>query len=44
MAEEMIAMLQESYQNWKGKRLGGRRDKDLPDLTRVAGRAVSFKK
>ncbi|CAE7223635.1 kif4 [Symbiodinium sp. CCMP2592] len=37
MGEEMISMLQESYQSWKNKRLGGRRDKDLPDLTRVAG-------
>ncbi|CAK9018797.1 unnamed protein product [Durusdinium trenchii] len=37
MGEEMIAMMLESYQSWKTKRLGGRRDKDLPDLTRVAG-------
>jgi len=35
--EEMIAMMLETYAGWKNKRLGGRRDKDLPDLTRVAG-------
>ena len=35
--EEMIAMMLETYPGWKNKRLGGRRDKDLPDLTRVAG-------
>ena len=35
--EEMIATMLETYQGWKNKRLGGRRDKELPDLTRVAG-------
>lgn len=37
MGSEMISMLSETYSSWKTKRLGGRRDKELPDLTRVAG-------
>ncbi|CAJ1372941.1 unnamed protein product [Effrenium voratum] len=37
MAEEMLGMMHESYASWRSKRQGGRRDKELPDLTRVAG-------
>ena len=35
--EEMLGMMHESYASWRSKRQGGRRDKELPDLTRVAG-------
>ena len=37
MGPEMISMLSETYSLWKSKRLGGRRDKELPELLRVAG-------